>query len=199
MDITKHVKTKLLTGLFVLVPAIITLYIIYTVVSSLDSLIYPLVLKATRSITGREMFIPGSGLLLLVIFVYITGIFATNYIGKRLLRLGETLFTKIPFVNSIYNSVKDITDAFSSQTRKAFKEVVLAEFPFKGRRAIGFITRRFTMEGETVCAVFIPTTPNPTSGYLIMAPERELTFLKMTVDEALKFTISLGASRIEVE
>jgi uncharacterized membrane protein len=198
MDITKHVKTKLLTGLFVLVPVIITIYIIYTVVSSLDSLIYPLILRATRSVTGREMFIPGSGLFLLIIFVYITGIFATNYLGKRLLRLGDTLFTKIPFVNSIYNSVKDMTDAFSSQTRKAFKEVVLLEFPFKGRRAIGFITRRFTAEGETICTVFVPTTPNPTSGYLIMVPEQELTFLKMTVDEALKYTISLGTSRIEL-
>lgn len=199
MDITKHVKTKLLTGLFVLVPVIITIYIIYTVVSSLDGLIYPLILRATRSVAGREIYIPGSGLFLLFIVVYITGIFATNYMGKRLLHFGETLFTKIPFVNGIYNSVKDITDAFSSQTRKAFKEVVLVEFPFKGRRAIGFITRRFPEGEETICAVFIPTTPNPTSGYLIMVPEQELTFLKMTVDEALKYTISLGTSRIELK
>jgi uncharacterized membrane protein len=199
MDIAKHLKTKLLAGLFILVPAIITIYIIYVVVSSLDALIYPVILRATRPVMGREMFIPGSGLFLLFIIVYTTGVFATNYLGRRFLRLGETLFTKIPFVSSIYNSIKDITDAFSSQTRTAFKEVVLVEFPFKGRRAIGFITRRLTGEGETICAVFIPTTPNPTSGYLIMVPEQELTFLQMTVDEALKYTISLGTSRTELK
>jgi uncharacterized membrane protein len=200
MSLAKHVKTKFLTGLFVLIPAIITAYVVYVVVSSVDGIIYPIIVKLTRTITGREIFIPGSGIFILLVVAYITGIFATNYVGKKMLRLGETLLTKIPFVKSIYSSVKDMTDAFSSQTKKAFKEAVLTDFPFKGRRTIGFITRRTTTEqGGTICSVFIPTTPNPTSGYLIMVPEEELTFLEISVDQALKYVISLGTARIDLK
>jgi uncharacterized membrane protein len=200
MGITKHVKTKFLAGFFILIPVIVTVYIIYMVVSSVDAMIYPVVRRITSAVTGREMSIPGSGLLVILIIAYITGIFATNYIGKKMLHLGEAVFTKIPFVKSIYNSVKDMTDAFSSQTRKAFKEVVLTDFPSKGRKAIGFITRRVVTEDqETLCSVFIPTTPNPTSGYLIMVPEQDLKFLEMSVDEALKYIISLGATRVDLK
>jgi len=200
MDITKHVKAKFLTGLFILIPAIITIYVIYVVVSSVDAVIYPIVRRVTWTITGREFFVPGTGLLLLIVIAYGTGVFAANFMGKKMLDLAEAIFTKIPFVKSIYSSVKDMTDAFSSQAKKAFKEVVLVDFPREGSRAIGFITRR-TSTGETgiVCSVFVPTTPNPTSGFLIMVPERELTFLQMTVDEALKYIISLGTSRIELK
>jgi uncharacterized membrane protein len=200
MDITKHVKAKFLAGLFILIPVIITTYIIYMVVSSVDAVIYPVVRRLTWTITGREFFIPGTGLVLLILIAYGTGIFAANFIGKKMLDLGEALFTRIPFVKSIYSSVKDMTDAFSSQTRKAFEEVVLVDFPSKGSRAIGFVTKRTPIEGTgTVCSVFIPTTPNPTSGFLIMVPEHELSFLQMTVDEALKYIISLGTSRIELK
>ena len=200
MDITKHVKAKFLAGLFILIPVIITTYVIYVVVSSVDAVIYPVVRRLTWTITGREFFIPGTGLVLLILIAYGTGIFAANFMGKKMLGLGEALFTRIPFVKSIYSSVKDMTDAFSSQTKKAFKEVVLVDFPSKGSRAIGFITKRTSIEGAgTVCSVFIPTTPNPTSGFLIMVPEQELSFLQMTVDEALKYIISLGTSRIELK
>jgi len=200
MDITKHVKAKFLAGLFILIPAIITIYVIYVVVSSVDAVIYPIVRRITWTITGREFFVPGTGLLLLIVIAYGTGVFAANFMGKKMLDLAEALFTRIPFVKSIYSSVKDMTDAFSSQAKKAFKEVVLVDFPREGSRAIGFITKR-TSSGETgtVCSVFIPTTPNPTSGFLIMVPEQELTFLRMTVDEALKYIISLGTSRIELK
>jgi uncharacterized membrane protein len=200
MDITRHVKAKFLTGLFILIPVIVTVYVIYVVVSSIDAMIYPVVHRITQALTGREIFIPGTGLLLIVILAYVTGIFATNYMGKKMLHLTEAFFSRIPFVKSIYSSVKDMTDAFSSQTKKAFKEAVLVEFPFKGRHAIGFITKRIATDGEeTVCSVFIPTTPNPTGGYLIMVPERELRFLQMSVDEALKYIISLGTTRTELK
>ena len=200
MDITKHVKAKFLAGLFILIPAIITIYVIYVVVSSVDAVIYPIVRRVTWTITGREFFVPGTGLLLLILIAYGTGVFAANFMGKKMLDLGEALFIRIPFVKSIYSSVKDMTDAFSSQAKKAFKEVVLVDFPREGSRAVGFITKRTGGPGTgTVCSVFIPTTPNPTSGFLIMVPEKELTFLQMTVDEALKYIISLGTSRIELK
>ena len=200
MDITRHVKTKFFAGFFILIPVIVTSYLIYMVVTSVDSVIYPLVVRLTRTLIGREIFVPGTGLVLLVIIAYMTGIFATNYLGKKMLNLGEAVFTKIPFVKSIYSSVKDMTDAFSSQNKRAFKEAVLVDFPFRGVRAIGFITNRMTGEDrEALCSVFIPTTPNPTSGYLIMVPEKELSFLHMSVDEALKYIISLGTTRVELK
>ncbi|MDR2017780.1 MAG: DUF502 domain-containing protein [Syntrophobacterales bacterium] len=199
MDITKHVKTKFLAGLFILIPVIITIYVIYVVVSSVDAMIYPVIQQVTWTITGMKFYIPGTGLLLFVLITYATGIFAANFVGNKILCLGEALLTRIPFVKSICNAVKDMTDTFSSQTKKAFKEVVLVDFPSKDTRAMGFITRRTSIDGlGTICSVFIPTTPNPTSGFLVMVPEQKLTFLRMTVDEALKYIISLGTSRIEL-
>ena len=200
MDVGRHLKSKFLTGFFILIPVIVTVYIVYAVVSSVDGVIYPVVRRLTHMITGHEFFIPGTGLLLLVVIAYVTGVFAANYLGKRVLAPAETLFTKTPLVKSVYSSVKDMTDAFSSQTRKAFKEVVLLEFPGQGSQALGFITTRRAEAGrETICSVFVPTTPNPTSGFLLMVPEGKLTFLHMTVDEALKYIISLGTTRVELK
>jgi uncharacterized membrane protein len=148
---------------------------------------------------GKEIYIPGTGLFLFAVVAYATGILASNYIGNRFLSYGEMILKKIPFVKGIYSSVKDMTDSFSSEKKRAFKEVVLAEFPFKGRYAIGFITSRIRKHpDEKYCAVFVPTTPNPTSGYLVVIPEKELIFLDITVDNALKYIISLGTAGIEL-
>jgi len=107
---------------------------------------------------------------------------------------------KIPFIKGIYGSVKDMIDAFSSEKIKSFKEVVLIEFPFKGRYAVGFITRRVhSGEEKQLCSVFVPTTPNPTSGYLIIVPEEDLSPLDMSVEDAIKYIVSLGTSRVEIE
>jgi uncharacterized membrane protein len=199
MNVTAHMKKKFIAGLFVLIPLIVTIYVIYLVVSSVETMISPVVRNVTFQITGREIYIPGTGFFLFIIITYITGIVASNYMGKRLLLYGENLLKKIPFVKGIYGSVKDMTNAFSAEKIGSFKEVVLAEFPFQGRYAIGFVTRRTHMgDGKTLCSVFIPTTPNPTSGYLIMVCEEELMFLEIPVDDALKHIVSLGTSQIEL-
>ncbi|HBA55884.1 MAG TPA: DUF502 domain-containing protein [Syntrophorhabdus aromaticivorans] len=200
MGITNHLKNKFLTGLFVLIPLLVTVYIIYLVISSVDMVIAPFIRNLSLCVIGRETYIPGTGLILFVAVAYVTGILASNYIGKRLLSHGEAALRKIPFVKGIYNSVKDMTDAFSSEKKRSFKEVVLAEFPFPGRYAIGFVTNRTKVfSGKELCAVFVPTTPNPTSGYLVMIPENELMFLDMAVDDGLKYIISLGTSGAELE
>lgn len=199
MDLAKHFKKKFLTGLFILIPLLVTVYILYLVVVSVDAFIAPIVKNITFQLAGREMFIPGTGLVLLIFVIYLTGVSVSNYAGKRLLAYGEMFLKKIPFVKGIYSSVKDITDAFSSEKRESFKEVVLIEFPCKGNLAIGFITNRIKKDPDkTICSVFIPTTPNPTSGYLVMVPEKELTFLDMTVDNALKYIISFGIGYTEL-
>ena len=199
MDLTKHLKKKFLTGLFVLIPLLVTIYIIYLVISFVDTILSPVISNITLRLTGNEIYVPGTGLFLFAVVAYATGILASNYIGKRMLSYGERLVKKIPFVKGIYSSVKDMTDSFSSEKKHSFKEVVLAEFPFQGRYVIGFVTNRITgQSSEELCTVFVPTTPNPTSGYLIIIPEGELIFLDMPVDNALKYIISLGTAGIEL-
>ncbi len=200
MHLANHLKKKFLTGLFVLIPILVTVYIIHLVISFVDTIIAPVIRNVTLYGTGKAIYVPGTGLILFVVVAYVTGVLASNYIGKQLLSSGERMLRKIPFVKGIYSSVKDMTEAFSSEKKRSFKEVVLAEFPMKGRYAVGFVTNRTRMRSEKkICTVFLPTTPNPTSGYLIMVPEDELMFLAMPVDDALKYIISLGTSGVELE
>jgi uncharacterized membrane protein len=150
--------------------------------------------------TGTGMYIPGTGFILFIIITYLTGVLASNYIGKKLLIYSEATIRKIPFVKSIYGSIKDMTDAFSSEKMKSFKEVVLIDFPFKGCYVMGFITKRVqSADKGDLCAVFVPTTPNPTSGYLVFLPEDELTHMDMSVEDAVKYIVSLGTSRVEMK
>ncbi len=195
---TSQVKKTFLTGLFILIPILVTVYIIYLIVSFADTAILPIIKNITASITGREFYIPGAGLVLFIVITYLTGVLASNFLGRRVLSFGESLLKRIPFVKGIYSSVKDMTDAFSSDKAKSFKEVVLVEFPFKGRYAVGFITNRIKGgEQDELCSVFIPTTPNPTSGYLILIPEADIVFLDMPVDDAIKYIVSLGTLKVE--
>lgn len=200
MNITNHLKKKFLTGLFVLIPVVVTIYVIYLVISFVDTIIAPVIRNITLYVTGKAIYVPGTGLILFVVVAYGTGVLASNYIGKKLLSSGERMLRRIPFVKGIYSSVKDMTEAFSSEKKRSFKEVVLAEFPMKGRYVLGFVTNRTGMRPEKdICTVFLPTTPNPTSGYLIMIPEEELIFLQLPVDDALKYIVSLGTSRVDLE
>jgi uncharacterized membrane protein len=196
----KHLEKTFLTGLFILIPLLVTFYIVNMVISSVDTFISPIIRNITSEITGKALYIPGTGFILFVIIAYLTGVLASNYLGKKLLGRGEAIVRKIPFVKVIYGSVKDMIDAFSSESVKSFKEVVLIEFPFKGRYAVGFITKRMQSgEKKRLCSVFVPTTPNPTSGYLIIVPEEELSVLDMSVEDAIKYIVSLGTLRVELE
>jgi uncharacterized membrane protein len=196
----KHLEKKFLTGLYIHIPLLVTFYVVNMVISSIDAFISPIIRNITSELTGRALYIPGTGFILFVVIAYLTGVLASNYMGKKLLGYGETIVRKIPFVKVIYGSVKDMIDAFSSEKVKSFKEVVLIEFPFKGRYAVGFITNRIQpVEERHLCSVFVPTTPNPTSGYLIMVPEEELRPLDMSVEDAIKYIVSLGTLRVELE
>ena len=198
MDLSKHLKTKFITGLFILIPLIVTIYIVYLIISSIEAMVSPVIRNILLQIIGHAIYIPGTGFIVFIIIVYVTGVVASNYFGKTLLAYGETFLKKIPFIKGIYGSVKDMTDAFSSEKIKSFREVVLIDFPFQGRYALGFVTKRIKLEDRSLCSVFVPTTPNPTSGYLIMAKEEDLIFLDMNTDDALKYIISLGTSRAEL-
>lgn len=195
MSITKHLKKKFVTGLFVLIPLIVTAYIIYLVISFIENFIGPVLRNIFFQVFQREVYITGTAFIIFVVMTYITGLFVSNYFGKTLFSRGERLLQRIPIVKSIYSSVKDMTEAFSSDKLKSFKEVVLVGSPLNGLLVIGLVTNRLKMNEKPYCAVFIPTTPNPTSGYLVLVRESELVFLDMPTDDALKYIISLGTSR----
>lgn len=198
MGIAKHIKRKFLTGLFILIPLIATIYIVYVIISFFEPLVSPFVRNMFFRLSGRELYIPGAGFVLFIVITYLTGTIASNYFGKTLLSRGEKILKRIPVVKSIYGSVKEMTEAFSSDKIKSFKEAVLVEFPFAGRYTIGFVTKRVEIEGEPFCAVFIPPTPIPTAGFLIMVREEELKFLDIPIDTAVKYIISLGTTKIDL-
>jgi uncharacterized membrane protein len=197
MNVAKHIKSKFFTGLFILIPLIVTVYIVYGIISFFEPLVAPMVKNILFRLSGRELYIPGIGFILFIVITYVTGMIASNYFGKTALSRGEKLLKRIPFVKTIYGSVKDMTDAFSSDKVKSFKETVLVEFPFPGRYTIGFVTKRIEIEGKPFCAVFIPPTPIPTAGFLIMVREEELKFLDISIDNALKYIISLGTAKVD--
>jgi uncharacterized membrane protein len=143
------------------------------------------------------MDIPGFGVVLSLVLLLTTGVLATNLLGQRLVSWGESLLSRIPLVRSIYNAVKQIINTVLSSNGDAFRKVLLIEYPRKGLWSLAFQTGTATQEinthtNEEMISLFIPTTPNPTSGFLMMIPKKEAIELDMSIEEALKFIISLG-------
>jgi uncharacterized membrane protein len=149
-------------------------------------------------------YIPGIGVILSLILLLVTGVIATNYLGQRLVGWGESILSKIPLVRSIYKTVKQVINAVLSTNSEAFRKVVLIEYPRKGLWSIAFQTGAANAVinakiKDEMISIFIPTTPNPTSGFLMMIPKQEVIELDMSIDEALKFIISLGVMPLTSE
>jgi len=144
-----------------------------------------------ESLLGRT--IPGLGLGILVLLIYLTGLVATSLIGSRLIRYGESLLARVPLFRYLYTGIRQILQSFTSPREGGFLQVVLVEFPKKGMRAIGFVTSESRVEsGEKLFSVFIPTSPNPTSGYLEIVRENDIIKTDISVDDALKMVLSAG-------
>ena len=189
-------KKYLMTGLLIWVPLAVTLWVLDLIVTAMDRtlLLLPNGWQPKR-LLGFD--IPGLGLLLSLLVVVATGMLARNFIGRQLLQWWEGLLARIPIVRSIYSSVKQVSDTMLSPKGNAFRQAVLVEFPQRGQWAIGLVvgapgpTLTRDLAGD-VLTIFVPTAPNPTSGYTILVPPREVKQLDITVDDALKFVISLG-------
>lgn len=184
-------KTYLITGLLVLLPLALTFWILNALLRSMEALIGDPIQQYL------DIYIPGMGIILLLCLILLVGIFARNLIGKKLGQIGEKILKKIPLVSNIYSSFKQLVNTIFMQGKGNFRGVVLVEFPRKEIYSLGFITgtavgevQRLTQ--ERVVNVFIPTTPNPTSGWFVLVPEKQITYLKMTVEEGLKMIISGG-------
>jgi uncharacterized membrane protein len=193
-------KSKLrayfVTGLLIWVPLVITLWVLNLIVSTMDQSLQLLPAEMQPEVLwGRR--IPGVGVVLTVVVIFITGLLTRNILGQGLVKVWEKLLSRIPIVRSIYSSVKQVSDTVLSPTGQAFRKAILVQYPRSGVWTIGFQTGtpahevRQAVSVEMV-SVYVPTTPNPTSGFFLMFPRHETIELEMSVDEALKYVVSMG-------
>lgn len=186
-----------ISGLLVWLPIIITIFVIKFIVDLLSKSLLLLPPKFQPDVI-LGFHVPGIGVILTLLVILSTGVFAANFIGQRLVELGERIMVRIPLVRTIYTGVKQVTDTVFKPGGQSFRKVLLVEFPCTGVWSIAFQTGEVTstmdtaLNGEQMLSYFIPTTPNPTSGFLMMAPKSKVKELDISVDQALKFVISLG-------
>ncbi|MEE4312227.1 MAG: DUF502 domain-containing protein [candidate division KSB1 bacterium] len=196
-SIWKKVKGYFLTGLLVLFPFVMTVFIITWLFSKTDSILKGFLSRLMERF-GLFAF-PGMGLITVMVLIVLVGMIARNYLGRKILTLGDNIVTRIPLINRIYVAIKQISGAFLSEKREVFKKAVLIEYPRKGIYSVAFFTQdtkgevQEKLQPRDVVSVFLPTTPNPTSGFLLFVTKDEIIDLSMSVEEALKLVISGGA------
>jgi uncharacterized membrane protein len=189
-------KRYIVTGLLVWVPLALTIWVLHLIVTSMDQTLL-LLPQPWRPEQWLGFPLPGAGLVLTFLVVVLTGMLAANIIGQRLVRWAESLLGHIPIVSNIYRSVKQVSDTLLAQDGHSFRRAVLVEYPQRGQWAVGFVvgTAGVRLAGSLarpVLTVYVPTAPNPTSGFTLLVPPEEVRDLDMSVDEALKFVISMG-------
>lgn len=186
--IKAFLKKYFITGLLVIIPVWATFYVLKAILGWIDGMLAPLL----EQYLGLRF--PGLGIVTLVFLILVVGMLSANYLGRRLVRYGDAFLQKVPLVRGVYSTMKKIMETFS--LKQNFHGVALVEYPRKGSYSVGFVTGE--VPGETVglagrfVTVFVPTTPNPTAGFLLILPEGEVSFLDMTVEEGMKFIISIG-------
>jgi len=189
-------KKYLITGLLVWIPLVITIWVLKLVVDAADGVLL-LLPNEFRTENWLGFHVPGMGVVMTLVIVFLTGVLATNFLGARLLTLWHEALHRIPVVSSIYSSVKQISDTLFSPRGQAFRKALLVQWPREGMWTIAFLTGA---PGGDVAnhvpadavSVYVPTTPNPTSGYFMIVARKDVIELDMTVDEALKYIISMG-------
>lgn len=192
----KWLRRYLITGLIVSVPIVITVLVVRWLVHVSDQAL-TLLPQSYRPDALLGVHIPGLGVLVALLFIILIGILATNFFGKRILAWFDRLLARVPVVRSIYGAVKQLMEAVLGTGSQAFRQVVLVSFPQQGQWTLGFVTGPAKLPGGNddpgnLMAVFVPTTPNPTSGWLLFVPEDELRVLPMSVEEGLKMVVSGG-------
>jgi uncharacterized membrane protein len=189
-------KKNIFTGLIVLIPLVLTLWVIYSLAHFLDQVVLFLPYQyQPNQLVGFN--IPGVGVILTIVSIFLVGLIANNFFGKRFISLYEIILDKLPFVKSIYGGIKQVSDTLFSNNSNAFSKAVLIEFPDAKNYTFAFITgetdERISkiLKGKYV-NVYVPTTPNPTSGYTLMVPRNKIKEIDVSVDQALKYVISMG-------
>ncbi|MCR4437830.1 MAG: DUF502 domain-containing protein [bacterium] len=196
----KALRTHFLTGLVVIVPLVLSVFVLYKLFLAIDGLFKGVIgaFLAQRlglTIAGRP--IPGLGFVALVLLILLTGVVARNILGRKLIAAGEDFVARVPLLNRVYKTFQQIVQAFISDKREVFSKVVLVEYPRRGLYSVAFVTQdtrgpvQDALESD-VYSVFLPSTPNPTSGFLVFVPKEETIDVRLSVEEALKLVISGG-------
>jgi uncharacterized membrane protein len=189
-------KKYFITGLLVLVPLVITIWVLRSLIGVMDQSLL-LLPNAWHPHALFGLDIPGMGVILTALIVLTTGVIATNFFGRHLIDMWEKLLNRVPVVKSVYSSVKQVSDTLFSDSGNAFRKAVLVQFPREGAWTIAFVTGTpggdvsNHLQGDYV-SIYVPTTPNPTGGYFLMMPQSDVIELEMSVDQALKYIISMG-------
>lgn len=197
LRLLRWARNRFFTGVIVAIPIAATFLAVSWVVSKIDANVFRIIPARLNPETYLGFAVPGLGLVISVILLFLLGIIASNFIGKSLIRSGENLLARVPVVSPIYNSLKQIVQTVAAQKDRAFRDVCLIEYPKKDVWAIGFVTADLTGEpakalGDDMVCVFVPTTPNPTSGFLLFVKSDTIQILDMTPEEGAKMIISGG-------
>jgi uncharacterized membrane protein len=188
----KYLQRRFLAGVLILTPVVVTGWIFWKVFSSVDNVLAPL--QERYPILDW----PGVGFVVVILLILLVGVFAGNLIGHRIISLGERVLFNIPLIRRVYTAVKELSEAFLTDRKTVFKEVVLIPYPHKDTYALAFVTGHATsyfnrLTGRELMHVFVPTTPNPTSGFLLFVPAEDITRVPLSVEEGMKLVISGGA------
>lgn len=197
LGIFTRFRRYFLAGILVTSPILITVYVTWLIITFIDSQVAGMLPESLDFTKKLPHQIPGLGLIISIIVITFIGAITPGFIGKTLLKVGERILDNTPVVRSIYGAIKQIMETVMSTNSESFREVVLVEYPRKGIWVIGFVTGETkgevqTLNKETLINVFIPTTPNPTSGFLLFVPKKDLIYMKMKVEDAVKMVISGG-------
>ena len=200
----RRIRNIFITGLLITLPIALTYFILQLLFRNLDALspLFTKVLIDMGAPIPEGYRIPALGLVITLLIVLAVGWFTTNFFGRKFLHLGETIVGKIPFVRRIYKGSKQVVQSIANADTGSFRKVVLLEFPRRGMLAIGFVTGSARGEvqnltREDVLNVFVPTMPNPTSGFLVFAPPEELTEVDMSIEDGIKYVVSGGIVTVE--
>ena len=192
-----RLRNYFIAGIIVVAPIGLTVYLVTLVVGFIDENVLPLLGETYHPDNYLPFAVPGIGVVIFVVAMTLTGWLATGLIGRTVVGLGERILDRMPVVRSVYSVFKQIFETVFAQSSRAFRDVVLIPYPREGCWAIGFATGTTRGEvrdaiGDEVVNVFLPTTPNPTSGYLLFLPRKDVIFLDMTVEQGIKLVISGG-------
>ena len=196
--IVSKIKSYFLTGVIVAAPVTITAYMAYHLVLWINDVTSQLIPQQWKIGNFVPYAVPGFGLILLLAALFVIGMLTTGFVGRFFVNLGERIIREMPFISSFYSLIKQIFETFLSQKSRSFSEVVLVEYPRKGLWTIAFVSKEITggevdeKTGQTNLSIYVPTTPNPTSGFLIFVPEKDVIKLDMSVEDGIKYVISCG-------
>jgi len=190
-SVVNHLKGKFLTGIIVVIPVGITIFILKFLFNFADGILGSYLDYLLGLVIHQELHIPGLGMITGAVVVYLAGLLATNVLGKQLLHIGDEMMSNIPLVKSIYTSSKQLMKVFR-EGKTSYRRAVFVEWPRPGVKAIGFVTAEVERNGARMIVVYVPTMPNPTSGFALFFHEEDVHESGMSVEDALKFVVSGG-------